>query len=134
MSSSSITAKKGMVDDCYIETVDVEATTRPGQPVHRYERIYGNPTPVGMLSYASVILCSSLLTLCAGNVYTPNLLLLFTTLNMYNASVFLTFGAFNFSFGALYILSFGILAAYAPNGIPTEEYYHAIGLFHSVWT
>lgn len=33
-----------------------------------------------MLSYGTVILCSSLLTLHAGNVYTPNLVLVFATL------------------------------------------------------
>lgn len=125
MSSGSSTERVGTVDTYYIETVDVEAASQPSQTVHRYERTFGNPTPVGMVSYATVILCSSLLTLHAGSVYTPNLLLLFCILyggiaqtlvglmemflgNTYNASVFLTFGSFNFSHGAFYLPSIGI--------------------------
>ncbi|KIK25164.1 hypothetical protein PISMIDRAFT_642572 [Pisolithus microcarpus 441] len=135
-----------MADGYYIETVDVEAAPRPTETVHRYERTYGNPTPVGMLAYATVILCSSLLTLHAGNVYTPNVVLLFATfyggitqtlvglMEMFLGSVFLTFGSFNFSYGALYLPSIGIAAAYSVDGIPTEEFYHAVGLFLSVWT
>ncbi|KAI6022965.1 GPR1/FUN34/yaaH family-domain-containing protein [Pisolithus microcarpus] len=139
MSSGSNTDKTGMADGYYIETVDVEAAPRPTETVHRYERTYGNPTPVGMLAYATVILCSSLLTLHAGNVYTPNVVLLFATfyggitqtlvglMEMFLGSVFLTFGSFNFSYGALYLPSIGIAAAYS-------EFYHAVGLFLSVWT
>ena len=33
-----------------------------------------------MLAYGTVILCSSILTLGAGNVHTPNLVLVFATL------------------------------------------------------
>ncbi|KAI6104962.1 GPR1/FUN34/yaaH family-domain-containing protein, partial [Pisolithus croceorrhizus] len=120
-----------------------------------YKRTFGNPTPVGMLSYATVISCSSLLTLNAGSVYTPDLLLLFSIFyggitqtlvglmemflgNTYSASVFLTFGSSNFSHGAFYLPSIGIArlyrAAYSVDGIPTQEYYHALGLFLSVWT
>ncbi|KAI6029053.1 GPR1/FUN34/yaaH family-domain-containing protein [Pisolithus microcarpus] len=147
MSSGSGTEKVGTVDAYYIETVDVEAAaSQPPQTVHRYERTFGNPTPVGMLSYATVILCSSLLTLHAGSVYTPNLVLLFATfyggitqtlvgsMEMFLGSVFLTFGSFNFSYGALYLPSIGIAAAYSVDGVPTEEYYHALGLFLSVWS
>lgn len=151
MTSGSDTEKVGAMDAYYVETVDVEAASQPSQTVHRYERTFGNPTPVGMLSYATVILCSSLLTLHAGSVYTPNLVLLFATFyggitqtlvglmemflgNTYNASVFLTFGSFNLSYGALYLPSIGIAAAYSVDGIPTEEYYHALGLFLSVWS
>ncbi|EED79059.1 predicted protein [Postia placenta Mad-698-R] len=51
------------------------APPAPVAPVHQI----GNPTPLGMLAYGTVFLCSSLLTLGAGGVTTPNLVLLFAT-------------------------------------------------------
>ncbi|KIJ08073.1 hypothetical protein PAXINDRAFT_89399, partial [Paxillus involutus ATCC 200175] len=105
--------------------------------------------PLGMLAYGTVILCSSVLTLHAGGVYTPSLVLVFATfyggisqtlVGMwemflgYACTVFTTYGGFNLSYGALNLPQIGIAAAYSDaNGVPTEEFYHAIGIYLSIW-
>ncbi|EPT00773.1 hypothetical protein FOMPIDRAFT_46921 [Fomitopsis schrenkii] len=116
-----------------------------GQPATPFLREYGNPTPLGMLAYGTVFLCSSLLTLGAGGVTTPNLVLLFATFyggisqtlvgmwEFYLGTVFATYGGFNFSYGALYLPQIGIAAAYSVDGVPTEEFTHAIGIYLAIW-
>ncbi|KAH9833774.1 GPR1/FUN34/yaaH family-domain-containing protein [Rhodofomes roseus] len=118
----------------------------PQPVVHQY----GNPTPLGMLAYGTVFLCSSLLTLGAGGVTTPNLVLLFamfyggisqTLVGMWEfylghtfaATVFATYGGFNFSYGALYLPEIGIASAYSVGGVPTEEFTHAVGIYLAIW-
>ncbi|KIK79586.1 hypothetical protein PAXRUDRAFT_160948 [Paxillus rubicundulus Ve08.2h10] len=99
-----------------------------------------------MLSFGAVILCSSLLTLHAGGVYTPNLVLVFATFyggisqtlvgmwEMFLGTLFTTYGCFNFSYGALYLPGIGIAAAYSVDGIPTEEFHHAMGIYLGIWS
>jgi len=122
---------------------------RPGQtgpPPHQY----GDPTPLGMLAYGTVFLCSSLLTLGAGGVTTPNLVLIFamfyggisqTLVGMWEfylghtfaATVFATYGGFNFTYGALYLPEIGLASAYSVNGVVTEEFTHAVGIYLAIW-
>ncbi|OSX59503.1 hypothetical protein POSPLADRAFT_1151098 [Postia placenta MAD-698-R-SB12] len=116
------------------------APPAPVAPVHQI----GNPTPLGMLAYGTVFLCSSLLTLGAGGVTTPNLVLLFATFyggisqtlvgmwELYLGTVFATYGGFNFSYGALYLPQIGIADAYSVNGVVTEEFTHAIGIYLAI--
>jgi hypothetical protein len=54
-----------------------------------------------MLSFGAVILCSSLLTLHAGGVYTPNLILVFATLWVLNGSHLLNNGLRCASYGGI---------------------------------
>lgn len=122
------------------------APPAPVAPVHQI----GNPTPLGMLAYGTVFLCSSLLTLGAGGVTTPNLVLLFATFyggisqtlvgmwelylgHTFAGTVFATYGGFNFSYGALYLPQIGIADAYSVNGVVTEEFTHAIGIYLAIW-
>ncbi|KIJ64165.1 hypothetical protein HYDPIDRAFT_112096 [Hydnomerulius pinastri MD-312] len=115
-----------------------------------YQRTFGNPAPLGMLAYGTVFLCSSILTLGAGNVHTPNLVLVFATFyggisqtlvgmwemflgNTFSATVFTTYGGFNLSYGALYLPNIGLAAAYSVDGVVTEEFYHAIGIYLGIW-
>ncbi|KZT06534.1 uncharacterized protein LAESUDRAFT_736926 [Laetiporus sulphureus 93-53] len=102
---------------------------------------FGNPTPLGMLAYGTVFLCSSLLTLEAGGVTSANLVLLFATfyggisqtlvgcMEFYLGTVFCTYGGFNFSYGALYLPEIGIAAAYPD----ATEFTHAIGIYMAIW-
>ncbi|KIK72143.1 hypothetical protein PAXRUDRAFT_799953, partial [Paxillus rubicundulus Ve08.2h10] len=90
--------------------------------------------------------CSSLLTLHAGGVYTPNLVLVFATFyggisqtlvgmwEMFLGTLFTTYGCFNFSYGALYLPGIGIAAAYSVDGVPTEEFHHAVGIYLGIWS
>ncbi|KIJ11516.1 hypothetical protein PAXINDRAFT_15621 [Paxillus involutus ATCC 200175] len=135
----------------HIPTSDVVSPPTPPPQMHPCQSIYGNPVPLGMLSFGAGILCSSLLTLHVGGVYTPNLVLVFaifyggisqTLVGMwemflghtFSASIFITYGCFNFSYGALYLPGIGIAAAYSVDGVPTEEFHHAIGIYLGIWS
>ncbi|TFK48695.1 hypothetical protein OE88DRAFT_1634211 [Heliocybe sulcata] len=113
-------------------------------------RQYGNPTPLGMLAYGTVFLCSSLLTLGTAGVKTANLVLVFAMFyggimqtlvgmwemflgNTFAATVFATYGGFNFTYGALYLPEIGLAAAYSVDGVVTEEFEHAVGIFLAIW-
>ncbi|KAF9236543.1 GPR1/FUN34/yaaH family-domain-containing protein [Melanogaster broomeanus] len=148
MSANSI--DKEARDNYYVQTVNMDTPPAPAPQMQPYQRTYGNPAPLGMLAYGTVILCSSLLTLHAGGVYTPSLVLVFATFyggisqtlvgmwemflgNTFSATVFTTYGGFNFSYGALYLPQIGIAAAYSVDGVPTEEFYHAVGIYLGIW-
>lgn len=113
----------------------------PVAPPHTY----GNPTPLGMLAYGTVFLCSSLLTLGTAGVTTPNLVLVFAMFyggifqtlvgmwemflgNTFGATVFATYGGFNFTYGALYLPQLGLATAYSE-----EEFGRAVGIFLAIW-
>ncbi|KAN0080429.1 GPR1/FUN34/yaaH family domain containing protein [Tylopilus felleus] len=137
-------------DNYYVQTINMDAAPAPPPQMAPYQRTYANPAPLGMLAYGTVILCSSILTLGAGNVHTPNLVLVFATFyggisqtlvgvwemflgNTFSATVFTTYGGFNFSYGALYLPQIGLAAAYSVNGVPTQEFYNAIGIYLGIW-
>ncbi|KIJ11521.1 hypothetical protein PAXINDRAFT_84340 [Paxillus involutus ATCC 200175] len=136
-------------DNYYVRTVNVDSPPAPSPQMHPYQRTYGNPVPLGMLAYGAGILCSSLLTLHAGGVYTPNLVVVFATfyggisetlVGMwemflgYACTVFITYGCFNFSYGAFYLPGIGIAAAYSVDGVPTEEFHRAMGIYLGIWS
>ncbi|PCH40790.1 hypothetical protein WOLCODRAFT_99308 [Wolfiporia cocos MD-104 SS10] len=132
-------------DNYYSEELSPEPRPAPvpqvAPPMHRI----GNPTPLGMLAYGTVFLCSSLLTLGAGGVTTANLVLVFamfyggisqTLVGMwefYLGTVFATYGGFNFTYGALYLPEIGLASAYSVDGVVTEEFTHAIGIYMAIW-
>ncbi|KAG8215541.1 putative transmembrane protein [Butyriboletus roseoflavus] len=143
MSANSV--EKEARDNYYVQTVhmDTAHAPAPAPQMAPYQRTYGNPTPAGFLAYGTVILCSSVLTLHAGNVYTPNLVLVFATFyggivqtlvgmwEVFLGTVFLTYGGFNFSYWRPVPAT--DRAAYSVNGIPTKEFYSAIGIYLAIW-
>ncbi|KAG9310770.1 hypothetical protein JVU11DRAFT_8619 [Chiua virens] len=149
MSDNSI--DKEARDNYYVQTVNMDSAPAPPPQMAPYQRTYANPAPLGMLAYGTVILCSSILTLSSKSVGPPNLVLVFATFyggisqtlvgmwemflgNTFSATVFTTYGGFNFSYGALFLPQIGILAAYSDsNGVPTQEYYNAIGIYLGIW-
>ncbi|KIJ11515.1 hypothetical protein PAXINDRAFT_15620 [Paxillus involutus ATCC 200175] len=103
-----------------------------------------------MLAFRSGVLCESLLILHVGDVYTPNLVLVFATFyggisqtlvgmwemflgNTFTATLFLTYGGFYLSYGAIYLPQIGIAAAYSVDGVLTDEFHHAMGIYLGVW-
>ncbi|KAH0826091.1 putative ammonia transport outward protein [Lanmaoa asiatica] len=129
----------------YVQTVNMDAAHAPAPQMAPYQRTYANPAPLGMLAYGTVILCSSILTLTAKDVGASNLVLVFATFyggisqtlvgmwEMFLGTVFTTYGGFNFSYGAIYLPQIGLAAAYSVNGVPTQEFYNAIGIYLSIW-
>ncbi|KAH0834303.1 putative ammonia transport outward protein [Lanmaoa asiatica] len=143
MSDNSI--DKEARENYYVQTVNMDAAHAPAPQMAPYQRTYANPAPLGMLAYGTVILCSSILTLTAKDVGASNLVLVFATFyggisqtlvgmwEMFLGTVFTTYGGFNFSYGAIYLPQIGLAAAYSVNGVPTQEFYNAIGIYLSIW-
>jgi len=115
-----------------------------------YHRKYGNPAPLGLLAYGTVFLCSSLFTLQARGIQTPNLVLVFALFyggisqilvgmwemflgNTFGATVFTTYAGFNFSYGALYLPEIGLAAAYTVDGVVSDEFTQAVGIYMAIW-
>ncbi|GBE80167.1 GPR1/FUN34/yaaH family-domain-containing protein [Sparassis latifolia] len=122
----------------------------PPPVVEAYKHSYADPAPLGMLAYGTVFFCSSLLTLHAGGVQSANLVLVFAVFfggisqtlvgmwcmflgDTFSATVFGAYGGFNFSYGALYLPQIGLAAAYSVDGVVTEEFSHAIGIYLAIW-
>lgn len=119
------TAKEGPRENYYVQTVNMDAPAPPAPQMQPFQRTYGNPAPFNMLAYGTVFLCSSVLTLASKSVGQPNLVLVFATFyggisqtlsgmwemflgNTFSATVFTTYGGFNFTFGALYLPQIGL--------------------------
>ncbi|KAG2078720.1 hypothetical protein BDR04DRAFT_330769 [Suillus decipiens] len=147
MSSNSITEKEGSKDNYYVQTVSMEAQTPIAPQMQPYQRTYANPAPLGMLAYGTVILCSSILTLASKHLGgNSSLVLVFATFyggisqtlvgmwemflgNTFSATVFTTYGGFNFSYGALFLPQIGLASAYSG-----QEFENAVGIYLAVWT
>ncbi|KAG1737991.1 GPR1/FUN34/yaaH family-domain-containing protein [Suillus lakei] len=151
MSSNSVTEKEGSKDNYYVQTVNMDAPAPPAPQMQPYQRTFGNPAPLGMLAYGTVFLCSSILTLASKSVGgQANLVLVFAAFyggisqtlvgmwemflgNTFSATVFTTYGGFNFSYAALYLPSLGIAAAYTVDGVVGQEFYNIIGIYLAIW-
>jgi len=150
MSSNSITEKEGSKDNYYVQTVSMDAPP-PLQHASPIQRTYGNPAPLGMMAYGTVFLVSSILTLASKQVGgSASLVLVFAAFyggisqtlvgwwemwlgNTFSATVFCTYGGFNFTYGALYLPQIGIAAAYSVNGVIGKEFFNMIGIYLAVW-
>ncbi|GAA99866.1 uncharacterized protein L969DRAFT_84210 [Mixia osmundae IAM 14324] len=126
---------------------------QPGFNQAQYHRKFGNPTPLGLFSFGTGFLCSSLFTLHTRGITTPNvgvaffifyggifqslvgLIELICNANTFAGTVFGSFGAFNLSYGALYLPALGIAAAYTDpaTGLPSEEFNQAVGIYLWCW-
>jgi len=151
MSHSNSVEKEVNKDNYYVNTVNSEAPSPQIQNAQPYQRTFGNPAPLGMLAYGTVFLCSSILTLTGAGVDdTYNLVMVFATFyggisqtivglwemflgNTFSATVFGTYGGFNFSYGALYLPQLGLTAAYTVDGQLTQAYYNALGIYMAIW-
>jgi len=125
-------------------------TSQPVLPV--FHRKLGNPTPLGLLSFATGIFFISLIGVRARGVHTGNILIAvmifyggicqflvgimeFIAGNTFGATVFPSYGAFNISYAMIYLPGSGILAAYTDptTGTLTDEFNQALGLYYFAW-
>ncbi|WOO78448.1 ammonium permease ATO2-like protein [Vanrija pseudolonga] len=123
--------------------------SQPGVP--RQHRVYGNPTPLGLLSFGYGFFLLSAFTLRAQGVHSVNVavpaLVLFGGIsqtlcgwwemslgNTYMATIFGSHGAFSLSYGAMYLPAFGVVSAYTlPDGTLGSEFSEALGLYFVGW-
>ncbi|KAJ1302208.1 hypothetical protein OPQ81_001032 [Rhizoctonia solani] len=114
-----------------------------------YHRKLGNPTPLGLFSFATTVLILSLYNAGARNINVPNVVVgmtlgvgglcqllagmwEFVTGNTFGATAFSLYGGFWFSFGLIYWPSSGILAAY--QGGAASQLSSALGIYLTTWT
>lgn len=110
-------------------------------------RTFGNPAPLGLFSFGAGFLCASLFNLNVRGIVIPNVVIallifyggLMQTLvgmweiaagNTFGGTVFASYGAFNFSYAALYLPDLGIGAAY---GTDSAQFGQAVGIYLWVW-
>ncbi|RDW79206.1 acetate uptake transporter family protein [Aspergillus mulundensis] len=128
----------------------VNDRSQPGLPV--VHRTFANPSPLGLLSFATGIFLVSALGLHARGVETPNVLLgvliffggcgqflaaimEFFTGNTFSATLWASYSAFNFSYAMIYIPGTGILAAYTDveTGALNPEFNQAVAIYLWAW-
>ncbi|KAL2126501.1 hypothetical protein VTI74DRAFT_795 [Chaetomium olivicolor] len=128
----------------------IEDRSQPGLPVTH--RRLGNPSPLGLLSFATGIFLISSFGVHARGVHTPNIMISvliffggvcqyivgifeFLAGNTFGATVFSSYGAFNVSYSVIYLPGSGIIAAYLDpkTGAPSQEFSQALALYLWVW-
>ncbi|CEL03214.1 hypothetical protein ASPCAL04371 [Aspergillus calidoustus] len=128
----------------------VNDSSQPGLPV--VHRTFANPSPLGLLSFATGIFLVATLGLHARGVQTPNVFLgvliffgglgqftaavmEFFTGNTFGATLWASYSAFNFSYAMIYIPGTGILASYtdAETCALSPEFNQAIAIYLWAW-
>ncbi|QRV81866.1 glyoxylate pathway regulator [Ceratobasidium sp. AG-Ba] len=125
----------------------ISTDTQRAFPV--YHRKLGNPTPLGLFSFASTVLILSFYNVGTRGINVPNVLVgmtmgvgglcqllsgmwEFATGNTFGATAFSIYGGFWFSFGLIYWPSSGILDAYAGDAV--SQLPNALGIYLTTWT
>lgn len=119
--------------------------SQPAFPV--YHRKLGNPSPLGLLSFAITTFTLSMYNASFRGITVPNVILglalgvgglgeiiagiqEFVVGNTFGATAFVIYGGFWFSLGAVYMPGLGIIDAYGTN---VEELNSALGLYLVAW-
>ncbi|CAH0051764.1 unnamed protein product [Clonostachys solani] len=128
----------------------VEDRSQPGLPtIHRK---LANPSPLGFLSFATSMFLISTFGIHARGVAIPNVMIAvlicfggvaqyiagiveFMTGNTFGASVFVSYGAFNLSYGLIYLPGTGIISAYTDDktGQLSSSFNQAIAIYVWAW-
>ncbi|KAG7528085.1 hypothetical protein FFLO_06421 [Filobasidium floriforme] len=118
--------------------------TQPAFPV--YHRRFANPSPLGLMGFATTTFVLSMYNVSARGVSTPNVVLglaigygglvqllagmwEFAVGNTFGATAFSSYGGFWISFGFLYIPQFQIVEAYEGTG----NFADAVGIYLAAW-
>jgi len=128
----------------------VNDRTQPSLPV--VHRSFANPSPLGLLSFATGIFLISIYGVHVRGVATPNVLvgvlvffggicqflagiMEFISGNTFGATVFPSYGAFNLSYAMIYLPGSGILAAYtdATTGELNAQFPNALAMYLWAW-
>ncbi|KAF7979174.1 hypothetical protein HWV62_43445 [Athelia sp. TMB] len=157
MSISSVTNDKGSSDHFEdhrnapdaSRCADCSGHTAPLPDPPSYRKI-ANPAPLGLFSIGTGFLLEGLLSLQTRGVKIPNVALVIFIFyggicqfivglvemfcgNTFGATVFCSYGAFNLSYGALFLPALGVTAAYTVDGVLSPQYSQAVGLFLWCW-
>ncbi|KAJ0155437.1 hypothetical protein HZ326_2332 [Fusarium oxysporum f. sp. albedinis] len=127
----------------------VEDRGQPALPV--VHRRFANPSPLGLLSFATGIFLISSFGVHARGIQTPNVMIAvliffggicqyivgimeFITGNTFGTAVFMSYGAFNISYSMIYLPGSGIIAAYTDeSGALSPDFQQAIAMYLWAW-
>ncbi|KAI8656989.1 hypothetical protein NCS56_01304500 [Fusarium sp. Ph1] len=127
----------------------VEDCTQPSLPV--VHRRFANPSPLGLLSFATGIFLISSFGVHARGIQTPNVMISvliffggicqylvgimeFVAGNTFGTAVFMSYGAFNISYSMIYLPGSGIIAAYMDSeGNLSPDFQQSIALYLWAW-
>ncbi|MCJ1305790.1 hypothetical protein MMC08_008606, partial [Hypocenomyce scalaris] len=139
----------------------IAETSQPQLPI--YHRKLANPTPLGLLSFATGIFFISCVGVGARGITINNMLIAIPGLSpsppkpppkkldsrksntkteadpktekKFGATVFSSYGAFNISYSMIYLPGSGIVAAYTDSatGQLSPEFDQALGLYYTAW-
>ncbi|PFH51596.1 hypothetical protein AMATHDRAFT_2875 [Amanita thiersii Skay4041] len=120
----------------------------PNAQTHQAQQSIASPAPFGFFCFASTTFLSSLYTIQCRGIKTPNVIVgmalfcggigqfaagmwEFPRGNMFDATVFASYGTFWLSYAATFIPGTGILSSYAGN---PSELQSAIGIYFVTWS
>ncbi|KAL2865978.1 acetate uptake transporter family protein [Aspergillus lucknowensis] len=125
---------------------------RSQTPLPVVHRSFANPTPLGLISFASDMFLISVYGLHARGIQSPNVMvgmlvffggicqflagiMEFVTGNTFGATVFSSYGAFNLSYAMIYLPGSGIIASYTDpeTGVVGPEFNQALSIYIFVW-
>ncbi|KZO94564.1 hypothetical protein CALVIDRAFT_599934 [Calocera viscosa TUFC12733] len=119
-------------------------------PFPQYHRKFGNPGPLGVLSFAGPTFVLSMFNVQARGVIVPNVVVgmalmvggltqllagmwEFACGNTFGGTIFSLFSGFWLSFGLIYLPFMGILAAYTDNATDAAQLHNALGIYLIAW-
>ncbi|KAM5350910.1 hypothetical protein ACJ41O_003633 [Fusarium nematophilum] len=129
----------------------LEDRTQPGPLLPVVHRRFANPSPLGLLSFATGIFLISSFGVHARGVQTPNVMIAvliffggicqylvgimeFVAGNTFGTAVFMSYGAFNISYSMIYLPGSGIIAAYTDSsGNISPDFQQSIALYLWAW-
>ncbi|KAF2097039.1 hypothetical protein NA57DRAFT_77292 [Rhizodiscina lignyota] len=128
----------------------IEDRSQPALPI--VHRRLANPSPLGLLSFATGMFLISSFGVHARGIQTPNVMISvliffggicqyivgimeFVSGNTFGATVFSSYGAFNVSYAMIYLPGSGIIAAYTDpkTGAISPEFQQSLSLYVWAW-
>ncbi|KAI0023958.1 GPR1/FUN34/yaaH family-domain-containing protein [Xylariomycetidae sp. FL0641] len=142
-------AEKGALERSRTPGGHLEDRTQPAMPV--VHRRFGNPAPLGLLSFATSVFLICTTGLQARGVAHPNVIvgvmvffggvaqmiagiMEFFIGNTFGGTLFMSYSSFNLSYAMVYLPGSGILEAYSDaDGLPLPELSQALALYLWAW-
>ncbi|KAL4937851.1 hypothetical protein BDV06DRAFT_232282 [Aspergillus oleicola] len=120
-----------------LHTAGGHENDRSQPPLPVVHRSFANPSPLGLISFASgnPNVMVGMLVFFGGVCQFLAGIMEFVTGNTFGATVFTSYGAFNLSYAMIYLPGSGIISAYTDptTGLPGQEFNEAVAIYLWVW-
>lgn len=148
MALSTIAEEASSKDDDCVQNVNIDS---PEPRIQPYQRTVDSPIAIlGLISLGTVLLSLSIPTLASGSIDPPSLIVVIATFyggisqitvaaweislgNTFSATVFATYGGFDFVYSALCLPRIGHTAAHIVDEVVGQQFYDYIGIYFAIW-